>query len=107
MQEGSESYFPLRLTLEQFVGSGGMHELLKEVVIPAFTDSEADVTVRIDWHLCSDLELLLIVLGYKSSGNYKCFQCMHHKNNGVGVASEPRTPESEAHLRVTAEAFVL
>jgi hypothetical protein len=83
----------------------GPHALKPWVWVTNTEDSQKREWVHIVWWLCSDLRLLMLIMGYKAGGNYPCFMCMWHKQNALECTRRPRSAKDEDNLRQTAQVF--
>lgn len=92
--EGDEKYEYIHAMFARLIGENGGQGLLKNwVEVDTNTGQHERVRVRVVWHLCSDMKLIMIVLGLKAGGTYPCFMCQHTKNMGMAGPSPPRKPD--------------
>ena len=71
----------------------GEHGLLKDSV-DIRTQAGQMQRVKVEWHLYSDMKLLLIVLGLKAGGAHPCLKCQWPKDQGMTGEWPPRKPDA-------------
>ena len=90
--EGDEKYEYIQSMFAKLLGGSGNDGLLKDWV-DVETNAGEKHRVKIEWHLCSDMKLILIVLGLKAGGTFPCFKCQWNKQMGLQGPCSDRKPD--------------
>lgn len=88
--EGDEKYEYIQTMLAQLIGesNGGLSDCVN---VDTALGTHA---IKVVWHLCSDMKLVAIVLGFRAGGTYPCPFCCHTRSMGIAGPSPPRKPHS-------------
>jgi hypothetical protein len=100
--EGDETYVSLQKVVTQ-----QMRENFKKQVDVPLSSGQGWCTLRVNWHLCSDHQLVALLGGYGGSGcNKLCFICNWDRTDpfgNVGIRTEAdlfeKTQWAEAFLK--------
>lgn len=95
LMAGPEKYSAIQAILARlFSADGGA--LADNVWVDGENDEPA-VRVTVHWALCSDLKLLLLVMGFKAGGTYPCFMCKQERSNLMQGPGAVRTVDDPVH----------